>query len=293
MKLSELGEDVIVHRLTRSLRLDRRVRLGAGDDCAVVETAGRLQLLKSDCLIEGIHFLPDADPKWIGWKAMCRSISDIAAMGGTPLDALVTLAVRPETEFTWLQRVYAGLQTAAKIYQVNLVGGETARSPGPFFLSVALTGTVERGRYVGRSGGRNGDWLYVTGRLGGSIGGRHLRFRPRVPEARWLVSHFPVHAMMDLSDGLASDLPRLAKASRLGFEVDLARLPLHRGSSPENGLRDGEDYELLFAVPTAAKKRLEIEWRRKFPKLRLTAIGRLVENGTADFSGKGYDHFAR
>jgi thiamine-monophosphate kinase len=293
MKLSELGEDVIVHRLTRSLRLDRRVRLGAGDDCAVVETAGRLQLLKSDCLIEGIHFLPDADPKWIGWKAMCRSISDIAAMGGTPLDALVTLAVRPETEFTWLQRVYAGLQTAAKIYQVNLVGGETARSPGPFFLSVALTGTVERGRYVGRSGGRNGDWLYVTGRLGGSIGGRHLRFRPRVPEARWLVSHFPVHAMMDLSDGLASDLPRLAKASRLGFEVDLARLPLHRGSSPENGLRDGEDYELLFAVPTAAKKRLEIEWRTKFPKLRLTAIGRLVENGTADFSGNGYDHFAR
>jgi len=293
MKLSELGEDDIVHRLTRSLRLDRRVRLGAGDDCAVVETAGRLQLLKSDCLIEGIHFLPDADPKWIGWKAMCRSISDIAAMGGTPLDALVTLAVRPETEFTWLQRVYAGLRTAAKIYQVNLVGGETAKSPGPFFLSVALTGTVERGRYVGRSGGRNGDWLYVTGRLGGSIGGRHLRFRPRVPEARWLVSHFPVHAMMDLSDGLASDLPRLAKASRLGFEVDLARLPLHRGSSPENGLRDGEDYELLFAVPTAAKKRLEIEWRTKFPKLRLTAIGRLVENGTTDFSGKGYDHFAR
>jgi thiamine-monophosphate kinase len=293
MKLSELGEDVIVQRLTRSLRLDSRVKLGAGDDCAVVETAGRLQLLKSDCVIEGIHFLPDADPKWIGWKAMCRSISDIGAMGGTPLDALVTLAVRPETEFTWLKRVYAGLQAAAKIYQINLVGGETAKSPGPFFLSVALTGTVERGRYVGRSGGRNGDWLYVTGRLGGSIGGRHLRFRPRVSEARWLVSHFPVHAMMDLSDGLASDLPRLAKASRLGFEVDLARLPLHRGSSPENGLRDGEDYELLFAVPTTAKKRLQIEWREKFPKLRLTAIGRLVEKGAAILSGKGYDHFAR
>jgi thiamine-monophosphate kinase len=249
--------------------------------------------LKSDCVIEGIHFLPDADPKWVGWKAICRSISDIAAMGGTPLDALVTLAVRPETEFTWLSRVYAGLEAAAKIYQINLVGGETAKSPGPFFLSVALTGTVERGRYVGRSGGRNGDWLYVTGRLGGSIGGRHLRFRPRVSEARWLVGHFPVHAMMDLSDGLASDLPRLAKASRLGFEVDLARLPLHRGSSPENGLRDGEDYELLFAVPTTAKKRLEIEWRAMFPQLPLTAIGRLVKNGTTNFSGKGYDHFPR
>jgi thiamine-monophosphate kinase len=293
MKLSELGEDVVVARLIRSLRLDSRVRLGAGDDCAVVETTGRLQLLKSDCLIEGIHFLPDDNAKWIGWKAMCRPISDIAAMGGIPLDALVTLAVRPDTEFSWLERVYAGLQAAAKMYEVNLVGGETARSPGPFFLSVALTGTVERGRYVRRSGGRKGDWLYVTGRLGGSIGGRHLRFRPRVAEARWLVSRFPVHAMMDLSDGLASDLPRLAKASHLGFEVDVARLPLHRGSQPENGLRDGEDYELLFAVPTAVNKRLETEWRSKFPKLRLTAIGRLVEDGTTDFLEKGYDHFAR
>jgi thiamine-monophosphate kinase len=293
MKLSELGEDDVVTRLTGSLCLDGRVKLGAGDDCAVVETAGRLQLLKSDCVIEGIHFLPDADPKWIGWKAMCRSISDIAAMGGRPLDALVTLAVCPDTEFAWLKRVYGGLEAAARRYEVNLVGGETAKSPGPFFLSVALTGMVEGGRYVRRSGGRKGDWLYVTGKLGGSLGGRHLRFRPRVAEARWLVSRFPVHAMMDLSDGLASDLPRLATASCLGFEVDLANLPLHRGSSPEGGLRDGEDYELLFAVPTTVKKQLETEWRGKFPKLRLTAIGRLVEKGRTHFPGKGYDHFAR
>jgi thiamine-monophosphate kinase len=293
MKLSELGEDAVVERLTRSLRLDSRVKLGAGDDCAVVETAGGLQLLKSDCLIEGIHFLPDTDPKWIGWKAMCRPISDIAAMGGKPLDALVTVAARPDTEFNWLKRVYSGLEQAAKTYQVNLVGGETAKSPGPFFLSVALTGTVNRGKCVGRSGGREGDRLYVTGKLGGSIGGRHLRFRPRLAEARWLVSRFPVHAMMDLSDGLASDLPRLALASRLGFEVDLTSLPLHPGCSPDDGLRDGEDYELLFALPMSAKKRLETEWRTKFPKLRLTSIGQLVEKGRTGFSGKGYDHFAR
>lgn len=292
MKLSELGEDAVVQRLTRSLCLNGRVKLGPGDDCAVVKTAGGLQLLKADCVIEGIHFLPEADPKWIGWKALCRSISDIAAMGGTPSDALVTLAVRPETEFKWLKRVYTGLEAAARIYGVNLVGGETAKSPGPFFLSVALTGTVDHGKYVGRSGGRKGDWLYVTGKLGGSIGGRHLRFRPRVAEAQWLVSRFPVHAMMDLSDGLATDLPRLAIASCLGFEVDTEDLPLHRGVSPENGLRDGEDYELLFALPSAAQKQLETEWRMKFPRLRLTAIGRLVENGRTRFSEKGYDHFA-
>src|ERR1700741_3063606 len=276
MKLNELGEDAVVAQLTRSLRLDGRVKLGAGGDCRVVKTTGKLHLLKSDCIIEGIHFSPDADPKWIGWKAICRSISDIAAMGGTPLDALVTLAVRPETEFAWLKRVYLGLQTAAKMYAVNLVGGETAKSPGPVFLSVTVTGTVAEGRYASRSGGQKGDLLYVTGKLGGSIAGSHLRFRPRVAEARWLVQHFPVHAMMDLSDGLASDLPRLASASRLGYEVDLAGLPLHPGATPENGLRDGEDYELLFAVPAAAKKELEAAWRVKFPRLPLTAIGRLV-----------------
>lgn len=293
MKLSELGEDAVVTRLTRSLRVDTRVKLGVGDDCAVVETAGGLQLLKSDCVIEGIHFLPDTNPKWIGWKAMCRSISDIAAMGGTPLDALVTLAVRPDTEFAWLRRVYTGLEQAARMYKVNLVGGETAKSPGPFFLSVALTGSVEYGRYIARSGGQQGDVLYVTGKLGGSLGGRHMRFRPRVAEAHWLVSQFPVHAMMDLSDGLASDLPRLAMASRLRFELDLGCLPLHRGSSPENGLSDGEDYELLFSLPETAKKRLEAEWPERFPKLRLTAIGRLVAKGSPHLLGKGYDHFAR
>jgi thiamine-monophosphate kinase len=214
-------------------------------------------------------------------------------MGGTPLDALVTLAVRPDAEIAWLKRLYTGLEAAAKKYAVNLVGGETAKSPGPFFLSVALTGSVQDGKYVGRSGGQKGDLLYVTGKLGGSIGGRHLRFRPRVVEARWLVDKFPVHAMMDLSDGLASDLPRLASASSLGFEVDLGSLPLHRGCSRENGLRDGEDYELLFAIPAIAKQRLEREWRRKFPGLRLTAIGKLVENGMTHFLGRGYDHFAR
>ena len=147
MKLSDLGEDVVVARLTKSLSVDERVKLGAGDDCAVVEPAGGLQLLKADCLIEGIHFSSDADPRAIGWKAMCRPISDIAAMGGTPLDALVTVAVCPETEFTWLKRVYAGLEKAAKLYHVNLVGGETSKSPGPV-LSLGCADRNGRSRQV-------------------------------------------------------------------------------------------------------------------------------------------------
>jgi thiamine-monophosphate kinase len=187
MKLSELGEDGVIHRLTRSLRIDGRVKVSAGDDCAIVETDGRPQLLKTDCIIEGIHFLSDANPRWIGWKAMCRPISDIAAMGGTPLDALITLAIRPDAEFGWLKRIYGGANAAARAYGLNLVGGETAKSPGPLFISVAMTGHAGDSTFVLRSGGKAGDWLYVTGRLGGSIRHKHLRFRPRVAEALWLV----------------------------------------------------------------------------------------------------------
>jgi thiamine-monophosphate kinase len=291
MKLNELGEDEVIRGLTRGLKLDRRVVLGPGDDCAVVKTAGYLQLLKSDCIIEGIHFLPDADPMWVGWKAMCRSISDIASMGGLPLDALVTVAIRSDVEFEWLKKLYRGLRRAASTYLVNLVGGETARSPGPLFLSVSLTGMAEKGKYVSRSGGRKGDWLFVTGKLGGSLDGKHLRFSPRVREARWLVGRFPIHAMMDLSDGLGSDLPRLAAASGVGFEVALENLPLNKGCIPENAVRDGEDYELLFAVPRAVKSRLEFEWKKAFPRLQLTPIGRLVDSGRREFEQKGFDHF--
>ena len=290
MKLSELGEDEVVRGLTHGLKLDHRVILGPGDDCAVVRTVGNFQLLKSDCVIEGIHFLPDTDPQWVGWKAMCRSISDVASMGGLPLDALVTVAIRADADFEWLKKLYRGLRKAASVYRVNLVGGETAKSPGPVFLSVSLTGIAEKGKYVSRCGGKKGDCLFVTGKLGGSIGGKHLRFSPRVKEARWLVSRFPIHAMMDLSDGLGSDLPRLAAASGLGFEVDLEDLPLSKGCSPENALRDGEDYELLFAVSQGVKSRLETAWMKAFPTLQLTAVGRLVDSGHRAFAHRGFDH---
>src|SRR3981081_4604122 len=186
-----------------ALPVNDRVKLRAGDDCAGVRNIGNLQLLKTDCIIEGVHFLMEANPKDVGWKALCRSISDIAAMGGKPLDAAVTVALPGDLEFDWLRRLYVGLKKAASEYGVNLVGGETAKSPGPVFISVSLTGTVSDGKYVTRGGGQDGDWLFVTGRLGGSIKGKHLRFRPRVEQANWLVEHHPIHAMMDLSDGLA------------------------------------------------------------------------------------------
>jgi thiamine-monophosphate kinase len=291
MKLRELGEDEVVRRLIRSLPVNRRALVKAGDDCAVVRVSGGVQLLKADCIVEGIHFFADADPKRIGWKALCRAISDIGAMGGKPLDAVVTVALSRETEFSWLNSVYAGIRSAAKRYGLSLVGGETAQSPGPVFISVALTGMPTDGKYVTRSGGRNLDCLYVTGKLGGSLRGKHLRFHPRLLEGQWLIRKFPISAMMDLSDGLATDLPRMASASKLGFEVDLAELPRNTECTVEQALRDGEDYELLFAIAPGSAKRLEVAWRKQFPRLALTCVGRLVKGGATSFSAKGYDHF--
>jgi thiamine-monophosphate kinase len=291
MKLNEIGEDAVVEKITCELQFDDRVEIGPGDDCALVRFGDHLQLLKADCVIEGIHFLSEAPAHAVGWKALCRAISDIAAMGGSPLDAVITVAVSPDRDIAWLTDLYAGLKQAATKYGVNLVGGETARSPGPAFISVALTGKVERERLVTRSGGKPGDRLYVTGRLGGSLQSKHLTFEPRLAESGWLTRNFTVHAMMDLSDGLGSDLPRLAKASAAGFEIDFRSLPKNEGCSQEQALTDGEDYELLFALSYDDGPKLEQAWSEAFPDLPITCIGRLTEQKRDPFQKPGYDHF--
>ncbi|HWB59599.1 MAG TPA: thiamine-phosphate kinase [Chthoniobacteraceae bacterium] len=299
MKLAGYGEDRLVRELTRALPARRAdVRVGIGDDCAVIgaKSAARWTLLKTDCIIEGVHFLKTAPARKVGWKALARALSDIAAMGGEPSHALVTIAAPATMRVAWLKGFYAGLREAAGKFGVVIVGGETARSPGAFFCSVALTGVVERKRCVTRSGARGGDALYVTGRLGGSIRGRHLAFTPRIAEARWLTQHFQLHAMMDLSDGLGSDLPRLAEASRCGFLVHEEKIPVTPGCTTRHALADGEDYELLFAIHPRDTKRLESAWKKRFPKLPLTRIGALVSNLKSEIgnlkSTHGFDHYA-
>src|SRR5205807_4840725 len=134
-----------------------------------------------------------------------------------------------------------------------------------------------KNRWISRSGGKRGDDLFVTGRLGGSLLEKHLRFVPRINESRWLTKNFRVHAMMDLSDGLGADLPRLAKASKLDFKIDKAALPLAPGAKIDNAISDGEDYELLFAISPRDRAALERAWRKKFPKLPLTRVGSLAQ----------------
>lgn len=289
MKLSDLGEDALIARWTRGLPRNASLLVGPGDDCAVVgrRSDAVWTLLKTDCVIEGVHFTGETDFARVGWKALARNVSDIAAMGGEPQHALITVALPPGLEVAKADALYKGLRRCARKFGVSIAGGETARSPGPVFVSVALTGRVERARCVTRSGGKPGDALFVTGRLGGSLAGKHLDFTPRLREARWLTEHFHLHAMMDLSDGLGADLPRLAKASGCGFE--LGALPCAPGCSQEAALSDGEDFELLFAVAPRQAARLKAAW--PFRNLPLTQVGVLTAN-TQLLPVHGFDHFA-
>jgi thiamine-monophosphate kinase len=296
-RLRDLGEEAVVAAITRNLPRATDVRAGASarDDCAVIgKPRDRWwHLLKTDAVVEHVHFLPETKPHRVGWKALCRPLSDIAAMAGTPEHALVTLAVAPETPFTWVQELYRGLRRAADRFSVNIVGGETCRSPGATFISVTLTGRVERTRCIFRSGGRVGDFLYVSGRLGGSLAGKHLDFTPRLREAQWLARHHLPSAMMDVSDGLAADLPRLAGASQCGYELDEGAVPRSPGCNLEQALGDGEDFELLFAIAPRRAARLEQNWKREFPRLPLTRIGTLRRSRKSKPPhAHGFDHFA-
>jgi thiamine-monophosphate kinase len=295
--LRHLGEDRVVALLTKNLPLGPTVIAGAGDDCAVLASPHRYhwQLLKTDVVVEHVHFPPQAPAAAVGWKAACRALSDIAAMGGWPTHAVVSVVAPPETPVAWLRGVYRGLVRAARRFSFSIVGGESSGSPAgsPIVLNVALLGEVEAGCCLRRAGARPADVLCVTGRLGGSLAsGRHLKFAPRLSEARWLVSHFRPTAMIDLSDGLAKDLPRLAKMSGVGWSLDLPAIPRHRGCSLAQALGDGEDFELLFTVSARRRLALELAWKREFPRLPLTVIGRTAEAGKHEPPLRGgFEHF--
>jgi len=276
MNLRQLGEDRLLARLLPSLSIHHGVIAGAGDDCAVTKPprGKNLLLLKTDCVVEKIHFDATTDPVLVGWKAMMRPLSDFAAMSGGPQFALITLVVSPQRSSQWVKKIYRGLNCAAARFGVSVVGGETSSTRGPAVISVSVSGFVEKNRWVSRNGGKAGDDLFVTGRLGGSLRGKHLWFVPRIEESRWLTKNFSIRAMIDLSDGLGADLPRLARASKVGFQINMEDLPLNRGAKIDNAISDGEDYELLFAISPRDSDRLEKSWKRKFPRLPLTRIGR-------------------
>ncbi len=289
--LSSLGENALLQRLLQQgLPGHEGLLIGPGDDCAVVTRDDAWDgLLKTDVVIEGIHFTRETEPRLIGRKALARALSDIAAMGGLPEHALITLLVHPSRSVELLEGVYEGLCGLAERFGVSLAGGETAALPDDgLAVNVALTGRVERGRAILRSGGRPGDILAVSGRLGGSFeSGRHLSFEPALELARTLMqARCAPRAMMDLSDGLACDLPRLARASGCAFDISPSAIPCHAGCTPQQALSDGEDYELLMAFEPGIWQQLR---HLDLPR-PLTAIGHLCAEGGCELSG-GWQHF--
>lgn len=284
MKLSQLGEFGLIERLARFLPKKKDVVVGIGDDAAVLRRDERTySLLTCDALVEKIHFTLTMPARQIGAKAMSVNLSDIAAMGGVPQHAVVTLGVRPGVPVRFYDELYRGIQKAAAPFGVTVVGGDTVSSPGGVFVNIALTGWVEKKHCALRRGARVGDAIVVTGALGGSFCGKHLTFKPRVEEARFLVRHFDVGAMIDLSDGLAGDLRHILKQSRVGARLNLAAIPVSRHvhatrfeEKIKRALCDGEDYELLAMLPKkeAQKAVAAFERQKGFPPL--TMVGEII-----------------
>ena len=276
--------------------------LGIGDDCAIFRPRGSSEdlLFTTDMLIEDVHFRRDTHGAGdVGWKALARGLSDIAAMGGEPRFCLLSLAVAPWVETNWLDGFYSGLLRLATRTRTPLMGGDLAHAEKTL-CDIVVCGAVPRGTALRRDGARAGDAIYVSGALGGSALGlstgagrawrRHVRFTPRLALGRFLRTRLRATSAMDLSDGLSLDLHRLCLASRLSAEIEPP--PRFPGSTGEQALHGGEDYELLFTAP--ARTRVPPD----FEGLPLTRIGvmRPGRPGAVELEGAplpplGYDHF--
>jgi thiamine-monophosphate kinase len=283
--LKNIKEWALVTQAIRRFRVsDRSVVVGPGDDAAVIAGPGGLyNLLTVDMLVESVHFKKGEDLKKVGYKAVAVSISDIAAMGGEPRFALVSVGLPREDLAVRARALFAGIGQCARRNGVSIIGGDINRSDR-LVIDVFMMGEVEKKNLVLRSGAKDGDTIFVSGPLGGSLkSGRHLRFIPRVKEARFLVKHFNVNAMMDLSDGLSMDLSRLCEASRLGAEIFEEDIPKSAGvKTIAEAMGDGEDYELLFTLGPAQARRLSAARLHFYPIGRMTAAFKGVRMRSRD-----------
>jgi thiamine-monophosphate kinase len=309
-----MNEFELIGKLTASLPANPAVVAGAGDDCAVLDLGapGKYFLFKTDAVVEGVHFTAETPPEKIGRKALARALSDLAAMAGTPIAALVTIGLPKNFDATFVAAIYDGLNALARANGVAIAGGETTTNPGGILISIALLGWAVPGKIPLRSGSKVGDAIFVTGTLGGSLAGKHLDFEPRLAEGRWLVEHFTIHAMIDVSDGLAGDLRHLLKGAGVGAALRKPSIPISpaaraRARAGTNAkpallaaLTDGEDFELLFTLAAGDAVRLVDGWKKQFPHTRLSCIGKIVagegitlsdQSGAHPFNGDGYIHF--
>ena len=277
-----------------------RIIVDSGDDAAVLKGGRGHLLFKTDSVIDGVHFdSRTAKPEDIGHKALARCLSDIGAMGCYPTFAVVAMMIPRNAREAWIKRLITGLERTARKFDTAVVGGDVASHAGKLAINVALLGETRGLQPVRRSGARVGDAIAVTGPLGGSILGKHLRFTPRVREGIELNRRFEIHSMIDLSDGLATDLGHLCEESRVGAVVEEARIPITPqarrldGLPLDHALFDGEDYELLFTLPATEAVRVEKAGRGKVIGQISAADGIYLRNRTGDLrevQRRGWEH---
>lgn len=301
------GEDEITGWFQQQSRLSpTEFPIGIGDDMAQIALGpGASVLITTDMLLDGTHFdLKTATLKQVGYKAMAASLSDCAAMATIPLAAVVAVALPRGISRAQLQELHAGIVSAGDQYHCPLVGGDITswKGEGPFAICVAMLSKPGDKPPVRRDGARVDDVICVTGTLGGSGRRKHLEFEPRVHEALEIVRIAELHAMMDLSDGLSTDLNRICRQSGVGALIEAAAVPLaddaKAGADPlDAALNEGEDFELLFTLAPDQWDRLQRTWNDPLP---ISAIGRITDTGrmqitmadgwTADLKPAGYDH---
>ena len=280
--LYDIDEDTLTKLLKSILVAPPYESVGIGDDCAVTDEG---LLLKTDCMVEGRHYVKETPSEKVGQKAIARVLSDFAAMGGEPSELLVTIGLRQSTKVQYVKDLYMGMDRIASEFGCVIVGGETTSvdEGNSNFISISGTGKLLGTRPCLRSGASVGDLIYVTGALGGSFpSDHHLDFVPRLAESKWLVENCFPSAMMDLSDGLAKDLPRLSRASQVGYQLDYQSIPIRPSYNVEHALKDGEDYELLFTVAPS-----QADLLKGGP---FTQIGEITKGVITPLDG-GWDHF--
>lgn len=304
-------ESELIARLRRRIGAHPRVAVGLGDDAAVLRLAGSQQCVVTvDMLTDHVDFeLAEVDPRRVGHKALAASLSDLAAMASPPLAGFVALALPQSGGLALAEAIYDGLLPLAERYDLAIAGGDTNSWDGPLAISVTLLGRVTPRGPLLRSGARAGDRIVVTGAFGGSILGRHLDFEPRLAEALTLAERYQLHAGIDVSDGLSLDLGHLAEESGCGVVLDLGAIPvagdarrlagqLADGSTPlEHALGDGEDFELILAVPPDQTEKMLAERAVNIP---LTVIGEVIaepglwrrddRGGRTALKPQGYQH---
>jgi len=281
-----MDEFSFIDYLKKKIPSFSKVPTGIGDDAAVLGVGKSKRLvISTDVIVENVDFkIRTLSPEKIGRKALAVNLSDIAAMGALPTAFVISIGKPSYITASWLKRFYKGLLALAGKYHVACIGGDFSRSK-EFFASVTIFGEASPGQMIKRSGARPGDWIAVTGTLGGSLLRHHYDFTPRIREGIFLAKQAKPTAMIDISDGLVQDLAHILKASGAGAVLDLDKVPVSLDARKiscgdakkalAGALSDGEDFELLFTVSSRRKERLEKIWKKRFPQVSFKWIGRI------------------